>query len=407
MTLLLRPKTWWEGLKRVSASASWDAPLERNGGKQDSSEPHVVAPRPNKEILRVSSPLLVSGKESVSGSVDSRSLDPRTTCVHPMCVKGLYFLTVLSGLAASGVLRVGGMRIYTSGDVEAVNGTDVRLKCTFESSSSINANAVVISWSFRPLKPGREESVFHYQLRPYPPLDGIFRKRVSWAGDVMGRDASIILQQVKFTYNGTYICQVKNPPDVHGAVGEVRLRVVTTASFSELLLLALAIGGGIAGVVLLLIVIVSCRRCKKRARGQREGSEEAPRKERKDPTACHPSRSVHLYLSETSIEIDSSDGMISDASTKSESSSEDEGPSSDERRTPTPTEDVGTGRETDRLMGPPTSGRRGPRSRALIQHSAQERETQNAKKVTLYRVWTGMEAKAESVSFVGDPRVST
>lgn len=44
----------------------------------------------------------------------------------------------------------------------------------------------------------------------------------------------------------------------------------------------------------------------------------------------HPSRAVHLYLSETSIEIDSSDGMISDPSTPSSSSSEDEGPSSDD-----------------------------------------------------------------------------
>lgn len=44
----------------------------------------------------------------------------------------------------------------------------------------------------------------------------------------------------------------------------------------------------------------------------------------------HPSRAVHLYMSETSIEIDSSDGMISDASTKDPSSSEDEGPSSDD-----------------------------------------------------------------------------
>lgn len=44
----------------------------------------------------------------------------------------------------------------------------------------------------------------------------------------MGRDASIIIQQVKFTYNGTFVCQVKNPPDVHGPSGEIRLRVVTT-----------------------------------------------------------------------------------------------------------------------------------------------------------------------------------
>lgn len=202
-----------------------------------------------------------------------------------MCANELYFFTVLSGLATSGVLQVSGIRIYTSGNIEAVNGTDVRLKCTFQSSSSINPDAVSISWTFRPLGPGREESIFHYQQRPYPPLDGIFRKRIVWAGDIMGRDASIIIQQVKFIYNGTYICQVKNPPDVHGTVGEIQLRVVTTASFSELLLLALAIGGAIALVVILLIIIVSCRRCKRRARQrQLEEKEEAPCKERKDPT---------------------------------------------------------------------------------------------------------------------------
>ncbi|XP_029303020.1 myelin protein zero-like protein 2 [Cottoperca gobio] len=202
-----------------------------------------------------------------------------------MCVKGLCFLTVLCGLAASGVLQVSGMRIYTAGDMEAVNGTDVRLKCTFQSTTAINSNAISVSWTFRSLITGNEETVFHYQQQPYAPLEGIFRKRVSWAGDIMGRDASIILQQVKFTYNGTYSCQVKNPPDVHGTVGKIRLRVVTTASFSELLLLAFAIGGGIAAVVILLIIILSCRRCKKRTERQLEGNEEAPRKERKDPTA--------------------------------------------------------------------------------------------------------------------------
>lgn len=44
----------------------------------------------------------------------------------------------------------------------------------------------------------------------------------------------------------------------------------------------------------------------------------------------HPARAIHLYVSETSFEIDSSDGMISEASTKDPSSSEDEGPSSDD-----------------------------------------------------------------------------
>lgn len=52
------------------------------------------------------------------------------------------------------------------------------------------------------------------------------------------------------------------------------------------------------------------------------------------PSVCvchsHPSRAVHLYMSETSIEIDSSDGMISDPSTGESSSEEEEEPSSDE-----------------------------------------------------------------------------
>lgn len=63
----------------------------------------------------------------------------------------------------------------------------------------------------------------------------------------MGRDASIIIQQVKFTYNGTYICQVKNLPDVHGAVGEIRLRVVTTGQqfkFQEKYFFIYATSGG-------------------------------------------------------------------------------------------------------------------------------------------------------------------
>ncbi|KAG7223092.1 hypothetical protein INR49_015851 [Caranx melampygus] len=185
----------------------------------------------------------------------------------------------------AGVLQVSGIRVYTSGEMEAVNGTDARLKCSFQTSAPINVNSLTISWTFRPLGPGREESIFYYQNKPYPPNDGIFRKRIYWAGDVMGQDASIVIRQVKFTYNGTYICQVKNPPDVHGSVGQIKLRVVTTASFSELLMLALAIGGGIAGVVILLIIILSCRRCRRRRQRELEGNEEAPRKERKDPTA--------------------------------------------------------------------------------------------------------------------------
>lgn len=199
-----------------------------------------------------------------------------------MCVKRFYFFAVLSGLAASGVLRVDGIKVYMSStDVEAVNGTNVRLKCTFTSTSPINPSDVTISWSFRPLVPGSGESVFYYHNKPYPPLEGRFRKRVDWAGDIMGRDASIVLREVKFTFNGTYACQVKNPPDVHGSAGEVTLRVVTTASFSEIAILAASVGGAIVIIVIILIIVLCVKRCKKDQPGDLE---EAPRRERKDPT---------------------------------------------------------------------------------------------------------------------------
>lgn len=56
-----------------------------------------------------------------------------------------------------------------------------------------------------------------------------------------------------------------------------------SASFSELLILVVAIGGAITAVVLILVAIASYRKYKRRQR-QLEDNEEAPRKERKDPT---------------------------------------------------------------------------------------------------------------------------
>lgn len=68
--------------------------------------------------------------------------------------------------------------------------------------------------------------VFYYQEVPYPPQQGRFKDHAVWSGDVLRRDGSITLNEVPPTFNGTYICQVRNRPDVHGSNGEVILRVV-------------------------------------------------------------------------------------------------------------------------------------------------------------------------------------
>lgn len=68
--------------------------------------------------------------------------------------------------------------------------------------------------------------VFYFQEVAYPPQKGRFQGHVEWSGDILKRDASVTLINVPPTFNGTYICQVRNRPDVHGSNGEIMLRVV-------------------------------------------------------------------------------------------------------------------------------------------------------------------------------------
>lgn len=78
--------------------------------------------------------------------------------------------------------------------------------------------------------------MFYFQEKAYPPPDGRFHGHAEWSGDVLKRDASITLKNVPPTFNGTYICQVRNRPDVQGSNGEIMLKVVNKGSGRELFL---------------------------------------------------------------------------------------------------------------------------------------------------------------------------
>ncbi|XP_026066888.1 myelin protein zero-like protein 2 isoform X1 [Carassius auratus] len=166
----------------------------------------------------------------------------------------MYLFPALGALVLPGVHHVEGMELLTSSELEAVNGTDVRLKCIFKSTHPLSEEKVSVSWSFRPLGKMTGELIFHYQKSAFPPEIGMFKGHAVWSGDIMKGDASITLQNVQFRFNGTYSCQVKNPPDIQGFIGEISLRVVEKVSFSEIGILAIAVGGSI-GVVLLILII--------------------------------------------------------------------------------------------------------------------------------------------------------
>ncbi|KAM9440910.1 myelin protein zero-like protein 2b [Clarias gariepinus] len=168
-------------------------------------------------------------------------------------------LCVLGVLLAPGVHHASAIEVFTSKELTAVNGTDVRLKCTFKSTQPVSETAASVSWSFRPLGSNQEIQFFHYQGEPFLPEEGQFQGHVSWTGNMLKNDGSITLRNVQFTFNGTFMCQVRNPPDVHGYTGEVRFEVVQSVKLSEIGILAAAVGGGIVLVLLILIAIFIVR----------------------------------------------------------------------------------------------------------------------------------------------------
>ncbi|XP_041605539.1 myelin protein zero-like protein 1 [Vulpes lagopus] len=119
-----------------------------------------------------------------------------------------------------------GLEVYTPKEIFVTNGTQGKLTCKFKSTNT-TGTLTSVSWSFQPEGTDTTVSFFHYsqgQVYPgnYPP----FKDRISWAGDLDKKDASINIENMQFIHNGTYICDVKNPPDIVVQPGHIRLYVV-------------------------------------------------------------------------------------------------------------------------------------------------------------------------------------
>ncbi|XP_032432910.1 myelin protein zero-like protein 2b isoform X1 [Xiphophorus hellerii] len=212
----------------------------------------------------------------------------------------LWFLVFLGGFVIAGVQHVWGIEVFTTSEVEAVNGTSVKLKCTFSSTQPVSLQTVTVSWDFRSITSKSTERMFYYQEDPYPPEKGIFKGHVKWSGDIMRKDASITLNDVLPTFNGTYICQVVNPPDAHGSTGETILRVVNKETLSEISLLAAIVGGSCAVILVFLGIFIAVKMYRKN--NNKKDIEMRLEEYRKDPTVCSPAEAVHLTALETKKE---------------------------------------------------------------------------------------------------------
>ncbi|XP_038258040.2 myelin protein zero-like protein 1 isoform X1 [Dermochelys coriacea] len=240
-------------------------------------------------------------------------------------------LMLAAAAAALGFLRVSALDVKTPEELFVENGTEARLPCTF-SSRDVISSAASISWSFQPEGATTPISFFYYsQGNAYPGKDTPFKNRISWAGDLNKKDASVSIANVQFRDNGTYFCDVKNPPDIVMKPGEIRLRVVqrdNLPAFPTGVVVAIAIG--VTLVVLVLIAVIVCVVRKKNSKKHYSGCstseslmspvKQAPRKSPSDteglvnhvPARLHQGPVIYAQL-------DHSGGRHSDKINKSES----------------------------------------------------------------------------------------
>ncbi|XP_041278189.1 myelin protein P0-like, partial [Onychostruthus taczanowskii] len=69
--------------------------------------------------------------------------------------------------------------------------------------------------------------IFHYAKgQPYIDDVGTFKERMEWAGNPRRRDGSIVIHSLEPSDNGTFTCDVKNPPDIVGKSSQVTLYVL-------------------------------------------------------------------------------------------------------------------------------------------------------------------------------------
>ncbi|XP_028582664.2 myelin protein zero-like protein 1 isoform X2 [Podarcis muralis] len=128
--------------------------------------------------------------------------------------------------AALGLSQVSAVEVYTPAELSVENGTETKLPCSF-SSSEVISSAATVTWSFQPEGSTTSVSFFYYSHgKSYLAKDSQFKNRSSWAGDLNKKDASISISNMQFRDNGTFICDVKNPPDIVVTPSEISVRVV-------------------------------------------------------------------------------------------------------------------------------------------------------------------------------------
>ncbi|XP_053134955.1 myelin protein P0 [Hemicordylus capensis] len=145
------------------------------------------------------------------------------------------------------------INVYTDRVVHGTVGSHIRLSCSFWSKEWISDD-ISLTWHFQPEYSRDSISIFHYAKgQPYIDDVGAFKERIEWIGNARWKDGSIIIHNLDYTDNGTFTCDVKNPPDIVGKSSQVTLYVFENVPTRY----GVVLGAVIGGVLLVALVVVA------------------------------------------------------------------------------------------------------------------------------------------------------
>ncbi|KAM8927386.1 sodium channel regulatory subunit beta-2 [Pelodytes ibericus] len=169
-------------------------------------------------------------------------------------------------LAFSLLATVSGMEISVPSLVYALNGSDIRLPCSFNSCYKVDNKQFSMNWTYRSCESCNEEMFIQFDKKIINQRLERFQNRVEFSGNPSKNDLSVMIRDVQLQDGGEYHCYVLNPPDRHKGTGKIRLEVLTEVPPERDSTVAVLVGasvGGFLAIVILFLVILKCVRRKK------------------------------------------------------------------------------------------------------------------------------------------------
>ncbi|KAL4647308.1 sodium channel subunit beta-2 [Arapaima gigas] len=169
---------------------------------------------------------------------------------------------------------VSSMDVLVTHKINALNGTTVKLACTFTSCYKVDNSKFAMNWTYQETFNDTEEMFMTYKHRMTVLRTERFGDRVVFSGNLDKNDVSFTIHDVQLNDNGIYNCYVRNPPDRQQGKGTIRLNVLTELPPPRDSTIAVVVGASVGGILALLILSMVVVKCVRRRRKQELISDE-------------------------------------------------------------------------------------------------------------------------------------